>query len=84
MTDARSGIHYIIILIKMDFFFVEGSDKSFGVAVLPRTSSMSWGNLNPMTNERGKYKCSKDTEPLGHYGELLERFGVMPVPTVSM
>ena len=37
-----------------------------------------------MTNERGKYKCSKDTEPLGHYGELLERFGVMPVPTVSM
>jgi hypothetical protein len=41
MTDSLSGVDYIIVFIEMDFFYLEGSDKSFGIAVLPRTPPMS-------------------------------------------
>ena len=64
MTDSLSGVVYIIVFIEMDFFFLEGSDKSFGIAILPKTPPMRQGNLNSMTNEDGNISCRQILPPL--------------------
>jgi hypothetical protein len=45
MTDAIFRLGYILIVIEVDFFLLEGSDESFGIPVLPRTPATRYGNL---------------------------------------
>ena len=46
MTDAIFRLGYILIVIEVDFFLLEGSDESFGnLPVLPRTPATRYGNL---------------------------------------
>ena len=46
MTDTLSGFVDVLVVVEVNFFLLEGSDKSFGVSVLPRTPAASYRNLN--------------------------------------
>ena len=52
MPDTCFNFYDVIIVIEMNFFFLERSDESFGnLSVLPRTPSASYGNLNTVLFE---------------------------------
>ena len=42
MTDALSSLGNILVIVEVDFFFLEGADASVGVSVLPRTPAASY------------------------------------------
>ena len=51
MPDPGSCFGNRVIVIEMNFFFLESSDESFGISVLPGVSSLCDGNLNAMAFE---------------------------------
>ena len=53
MPDAISSLGDILIVIDVNFFFLESANESFGISILPRASSLGDGNLNAMSLERG-------------------------------
>ena len=50
--DALSSFGNILVVIEVNFFFLESSDESFSIPILPRTPSPGYGNLNVMIPER--------------------------------
>ena len=53
ISDAISRLGDALIVIEVDFFFLERADESFSISVLPRPSTVCDGNLNTMCFERG-------------------------------
>ena len=51
MIDTLSRFMDVLVVVEMNFFLLEGADESFGVSVLPRTSSASYRNLNSVCFE---------------------------------
>ena len=51
MLDAISRFVDVLIVVKVDFFFLEGVDQPFSVSVLPRASSLGDRNLNAMLRQ---------------------------------
>ena len=51
MTDAHFRFDYIVIVIEVNFFFLESADEPFRITVLPRTPSMCSRDFNAMTHE---------------------------------
>jgi len=41
LPDALSRFVDVVIVVEVNFFFLEGSDQPFGISVLPRTPSAS-------------------------------------------
>ena len=53
MPDAGSRFVDVLIVIEVNFFLLEGADKSFSISVLPRTPAAgNHGNLNVMMPEQ--------------------------------
>ena len=42
MTDTVSRFMDVLIGVEVDFFLLEGADKSFSISVLPRTPSLRY------------------------------------------
>ncbi len=51
MIDAFSRLMDVFIVIEVDFFLLQGSDKSFSIPVLPRASAVCYRNRNTLTRE---------------------------------
>ena len=51
MLDAISRFVDVLIVVKVDFFFLEGADQPFSVSVFPRVSSVCDRNLNAMLRQ---------------------------------
>ena len=51
--DAISRLMDVLIVVEVNFFFLEGANESFRISVLPRPPSVCYGNFNPK-NERSE------------------------------
>ena len=52
LPNAISHLGNILVVIEVNFFFLERADESFSIPVLPRAPATRYGNLNAMVLEQ--------------------------------